>query len=57
MAEVAIRSLLRPKEWELRSFGAIKRRMGGFDDDELRRLLVRAGALSFEGEGGRSCGA
>jgi hypothetical protein len=57
MAEVAIRSLLWPKEWELRSFGAIKRRMGGFDDDELRRLLVRAGALSFEGEGGRSCGA
>jgi hypothetical protein len=53
MAEEAIRSLLLHKEWELRSFDAIRGRVGGFGDDELRQLLVRAGALSFEGEEGK----
>jgi hypothetical protein len=53
MAEEAIRSLLLHKDWELRSFDAIKRRVGGFADEQLRQLLVRAGALSFQGEGGK----
>ncbi|WP_221357633.1 hypothetical protein [Streptomyces beigongshangae] len=48
MAEEAIRELLlsaQPK----RSFEVIERRVGGFDGDELRQLLVRAGAVRFYG--------
>ncbi|MGV9249662.1 hypothetical protein [Streptomyces sp. NPDC003710] len=46
MAEEAIRELLlnaQPK----RSFEMIERRVGGFSGDELRQLLVRAGAVRF----------
>ena len=49
MAEEAIRRLLNHKEWEKRSFDEIKRRIGGFDDDGLRQLLVRSGAVRFYG--------
>jgi hypothetical protein len=52
MAEEAIRQLLLHDEWRQRSFTAVKRRVGGFSDDELRQLLVRAGALRFEGSDG-----
>jgi hypothetical protein len=48
MAEEAIRLLLEHEDWTLRSFEEIKRRIRGFDDDELRQLLVRAGAVAFE---------
>jgi len=47
MAEEAIRGLLTHERWTLRSFEEIKRRLRSFDDDELRRLLVRAGAVAF----------
>lgn len=47
MAEQAVRVLLEHKDWELRSFRAIKRHVGGFEDNELRKLLIRAGALTF----------
>ena len=50
MAEEAIRRLLLHSEWEKRSFEEIKRRVGGFDDDELRKLLVRSGAVRFYGK-------
>ena len=46
MAEEAINQLLR-KAQPKRTFHAIAARVGGFSDDELRRLLVRAGALRF----------
>ena len=52
MAEEAIRQLLQHDDWTQRSFALIKRRVGGFGDDELRQLLVRAGALRFEDPGG-----
>jgi hypothetical protein len=52
MAEAALTELLRHPRWELRSFEAIRSRVGGFTDDELRQLLVRAGALRFEGPHG-----
>lgn len=52
MAEEAIRHLLQDERWKLRNFELIKRRVGGFDEEALRQLLVRAGALRFEGEGG-----
>ena len=48
MAEEAIRLLLEHEDWTLRSFEEIKRRIRGFSDDELRQLLVRAGAVAFE---------
>jgi hypothetical protein len=48
MAEEAIRALLTHERWSLRSFDEIKRRVRGFSDDELRRLLVRAGAVAFD---------
>lgn len=43
-----ITALLKSKKWEKRSFNAIKNRLKGFKDDELRKLLVAAGAISFE---------
>ena len=50
MAEEAINQLLRKAEAK-RTFEAIKARVGGFSDEELRRLLVRAGALRYEKRG------
>ena len=47
MAEAAIHEMLRVAE-PLRSFDRIKARVGGFDDEELRRLLVRSGALRYK---------
>ena len=47
-AESAIRDLLSEEKWKLRSFDAIKKRLKGFDDDELRKLLIRSGAICFE---------
>jgi hypothetical protein len=52
MAEQALVELLDHKDWTLRSFTAIQKRVGGFGDDALRQLLVRAGALCFEGKYG-----
>jgi hypothetical protein len=51
-AETVIRKLLMNEKWALRSFDVIKHHIGGFDDDELRRLLVRAGAVRFSPGGG-----
>jgi len=48
MAEQVARQLLEHERWQRRSFKAIKHRLGGFDDDELRKILVRAGAIRFE---------
>lgn len=50
-AETVIRKLLMHKRWTLRSFEQVKHHLGGFDDNELRRLLVQAGALRFEAGG------
>jgi hypothetical protein len=52
MAEEAIVALLSDKDWKLRSFKAIKRHLNGFDDNALRQLLVRSGALCFTGATG-----
>lgn len=49
MAEEAAKALLENEHWQKRSFEEIKKRLGGFDDDELRKILVRAGAVRFEG--------
>ncbi|HEX8166252.1 MAG TPA: hypothetical protein VF601_10760 [Beijerinckiaceae bacterium] len=39
-------------EWRLRSFDLIKLHLGGFEDDALRKLLVRAGAIRFRSKSG-----
>ena len=49
MAEQAAKLLLQTDKWQKRSFEEIKKRLGGFDDVELRKILVRAGAVQFEG--------
>jgi hypothetical protein len=53
MAEEAIRQLLLHDHWQLRSFDVIRSRIGGFDDDALRQLLVRSGAIRFTGRDGQ----
>ncbi|WP_327713716.1 hypothetical protein OG912_38135 (plasmid) [Streptomyces sp. NBC_00464] len=45
MAEAAINRLLKHAEWPYRSLDRIRKEIGGFDDTELRRLLVRSGAV------------
>jgi hypothetical protein len=47
MAEQLALEWLNTKEYELRTFKEISRRLGGFEPDELRRILVRAGAIRF----------
>ena len=53
MAEQAAKSLLETEKWEKRSFDEIKKRLGGFEDNELRKILVRAGAIKFEASDGK----
>lgn len=53
MAEQVAKQLLESEEWEKRTFEAIERRLGGFEKDELRKILVRAGAVRFEGQEGK----
>jgi hypothetical protein len=48
--ERVARELLRHPLWRWRTFGTIRLHLGGFGDDELRRILVRAGAVRFETE-------
>ena len=52
MAEAVAKQLLNVEKWKQRSFDAIQRRLGGFQPDELRKILVRAGAVKFEGKAG-----
>lgn len=42
-----IKLLLKNPTWEKRTFIEVKKRIGGFDDDHLRRLLLKAGAMRF----------
>lgn len=53
MAEQVAKKLLESPQWKMRSFDEIKKRLAGFDDNELRKILVRSGAVRFEGEGGK----
>jgi hypothetical protein len=48
MAEEAIHQLLSHQTWTLRSFEILKRHIRGFSEDELRRMLISAGALAFD---------
>ncbi|QCP53115.1 hypothetical protein FAZ95_28965 [Trinickia violacea] len=52
-AEGVAHQLMMDPEWSLRSFAVIKHHLGGFDDDDLRRILVRAGAIRFSSPSGK----
>ena len=41
------RKIFKYKKGTFRTFDELKRRIGGFEDDELRKILVRAGAIRF----------
>jgi len=45
--EAAVRQLMR-KGFELRSFSLIKHHVRGFQEDELRQLLLRSGCICFK---------
>ena len=45
--ERSLRKLLEVENYKQRSFEKLKRHVGGFTDDELRKYLVRAGAVRF----------
>ncbi len=47
MAEQVAKALLENEKWKKRSFAEIQKRLGGFEDNDLRRILVRAGAVRF----------
>jgi len=51
-AEDVAHALMQHSKWRLRSFNVIKVHLGGFLDDELRKILVRAGAIRFEAKSG-----
>jgi glutamate mutase epsilon subunit len=45
MAEETVRHFLNHKSYTDRSFETLQKHLGGFPDDELRKILVRAGAI------------
>lgn len=51
--EEAVKALLKRRHWRRRSLVEIKMRLGNhFTDNELRNILVRAGAVRFGGQNG-----
>src|SRR5690349_9570407 len=51
-AEAVLRRLLKDKRWTLRTFNRLSYHVAGFEDDELRKLLVQSGAVRFtDGQG------
>lgn len=51
MAEHTARHFLNHKAYTDRSFETLKQHLGGFSDDELRKILVRAGAIRIFRDG------
>lgn len=52
MAETTARHFLSHRSYTDRSFETLRNHLGGFSDDELRRILVRAGAIRVYREDG-----
>ncbi|HEX7888350.1 MAG TPA: hypothetical protein VF522_03235 [Ramlibacter sp.] len=52
MAEETARHFLSHKSFTDRSFETLRNHLGGFGDDELRKILVRAGAIRVYREDG-----
>lgn len=51
-SERVAKELLSIRRWPLRSFAVLRHHIGGFDDDDLRNILVRAGAVRFKSKSG-----
>ncbi len=51
-AERAAQTLLADPTWRLRTFKVIRHHLGGFEEDELRKILVRSGAVRFRSKSG-----
>lgn len=52
MAEETARHFLSHKSYTDRSFDVLKKHLGGFSEDDLRKILVRAGAIrTFRDDG------
>jgi hypothetical protein len=47
MAEKTAQHFLNHKGYRDRSFVLLSKRLGGFEDNELRKILVRAGAVRY----------
>ena len=47
MAEQTARYYLKEEGFYERSFDHLKTKLGGFEEDEIRKILVRAGAVRF----------
>lgn len=47
IAEDTVRYYLKDEGFIERSFDHLKTKLGGFEEEELRRILVRAGAVRF----------
>jgi len=52
MAETTARHFLSHKSYTDRSFETLRNHLGGFNDDDLRKILVRAGAIRVFREDG-----
>jgi hypothetical protein len=52
MAETTVKHYLSHKGYTDRSFETLKKAIGGFEEDELRKILVRAGAIRVFREDG-----
>ena len=52
-AERVAHALMTDFEWRWRSFEIIKHHLGGFENDELRKILVRAGAIRTKSKDGK----
>ena len=52
MAENTVKHFLNHKKFTDRSFDTIRKHLGGFEDDELRKILVRSGAIRIYREDG-----
>ncbi len=48
-AREAALELLKSEKWPKRSFDIFRARLGGYHDDELRKILVSVGAVRFQG--------
>ncbi len=47
MAEATVKYYLKEEKFHERSFEHLRTKLGGFEEDELRRILVRSGAVRF----------
>jgi|SRR5690606_19981912 len=52
MAESTIKHFLNDKKFKERKFSTIQKHLRGFEEDELRKLLIRAGAICKENNDG-----